>query len=322
MTSGSSQDDSQMMAIRAHERGGPEQLVFERAPRPSPAADEIRIAVRAAAITFAELTWPETWEAHGVDRTPIIPAHEFAGTVDAVGAGVDGLAVGDSVLGLVPFDRDGAAAEYVVVPADAVVRMAASVDYVEAAAAVLPVLTAWEALQDHVRLSAGHRLLVRGGTGAVGAYLTQFAHEAGVEVTVTVSAASAEQYARDLGADHVIVTGDEDESHLSGFDAAIDAVGDDIPEWVYAAVRSGGRLVVLQQPPDQELARKYGIEANFFIVRIRRHKLEELASELAAGRIRVAVAQTFPLEAGKAAFESGSRPKTRPGKTALVVSRE
>src|SRR4051794_37966078 len=122
---------STMMALRAHRRGGPEQLSYERAPRPTPAVGEIRVAVRAAAITFAELTWPETWESDGDDRTPIIPAHEFAGTVDEVGPGVDNLSVGDPVFGLVPFDRDGAAAEFVVLPANTVTRKAQSVDDID-----------------------------------------------------------------------------------------------------------------------------------------------------------------------------------------------
>jgi hypothetical protein len=57
-----------MMALRAHRRGGPEQLIYEEAPRPIPGPDEVCIAVRAAAITFAELTWPETWTADGEIR--------------------------------------------------------------------------------------------------------------------------------------------------------------------------------------------------------------------------------------------------------------
>lgn len=309
---------SPMMALRAHERGGPEQLVYEEAPRPTPAADEVRVAVRAAAITFAELTWPETWEANGVDRTPIIPSHEFSGVVVEIGAEVDDLAVGDSVFGLVPFDRDGAAAEFVVVPADRVARKASTVADADAAAVVLPALTAWEALSDHVQLVPGQRLLIRGGTGAVGAFLTQFAHEAGAEVTVTVSSTAAEAYARQLGADHVV--GPDPEPALSGFDAAVDAVGADVPEWLYASVRPGGRLIVLQEPPDQDLARRYGVEAEFFVVGTRRDKLEELAALLEQGRVKAAIAQTFPLAAGRAAYESGSQPKPRPGKTVIVVS--
>jgi NADPH:quinone reductase-like Zn-dependent oxidoreductase len=315
MTSGT------MMALRAHSRGGPEVLVYEEAPRPRPGRGEISVAVRAAAITIAELTWSETWESHGVDRTPIIPSHEFAGVVAEVGSGVTDFAVGDSVFGIVPFDRDGAAAEFVIVPSAYVAGKAATVSDVDAAAAVLPALTSWEALRDQAGLARGQRLLVRGGTGAVGAFLTQFAHIAGAEVTVTATSASGEARARLLGADHVVVTPHHSEPrNLTEFDVAIDAAGGDVPEWMYAAVRRDGQLIALQEPPSKVLADKYGVRATFFVVSTRRERLEELGGLLAAGDIQVAVAQTFPLSAGKAAYESGSLPKPAPGKTVILVS--
>jgi NADPH:quinone reductase-like Zn-dependent oxidoreductase len=309
-----------MMALRAHQRGGPEQLVYEDAPVPAPAAGEVLVAVRAAAITFAELTWPETWEADGRDRTPVIPSHEVSGVVVDLGPGVADLEVGESVFGLVPFNRDGAAAQFVVLPADCVVRKPATVADADAAAAVLPALTAWEALSEQLQVEPGQRLLIRGGTGGVGAFLTQFAHASGAEVTVTVSGSSAEEYARELGADHVMVATEAEPGALSGFDAAVDAVGADVPEWLYASVRRGGRLVVLQEPPDEALAEQFGVDATFFVVSTRRSKLEELASLLEQDRVTVAIAQTFSLADGRAAYESGSRPRSRPGKTVLLVS--
>jgi NADPH:quinone reductase-like Zn-dependent oxidoreductase len=320
MTEPTNLNTTTMMALRAHEPGGPEQLVYEVAPRPVPGPGEICVAVRAAAITFAELSWPDTWEADGVDRTPIIPSHEFAGVIAEVGPGVIDLAVGDSVFGLGPFDRDGAAAEFVVVPSEDVARKAGTVSDVEAAAAVLPALTAWEALGDQAHLTAGQRLLIRGGTGGVGAFLTQFAHEVGAEVTVTVTSESAEARAKSLGADHVVVSAPGAAApDLTAFDVAIDAVGGDVPEWMYAALRRGGLLLVLQEPPSQELADQHGIRAVFFVVQTRRDRLEDLAALIAGGQVEVAVAQTFPLSAGRAAYESGSLPKPGPGKTVILV---
>ncbi|MFF1632570.1 NADP-dependent oxidoreductase [Leifsonia sp. NPDC058248] len=310
-----------MMALRAHRRGGYEQLVYEEAPRPVPGAGEICVAVRAASITFAELTWPETWESDGADRTPVIPSHEFAGVVVEVGPGVTDLAVGDAVFGLVPFNRNGAAAEFVVVPEEFVARKGPTVSDAEAAAAALPALTAWEALNDQLNVTAGQRILIRGGTGGVGAFLTQFAHRLGAEVTVTVTSVAAEDRARRLGADHVIVAGSESDARNRGaFDAAIDAVGADLPEWLYASVRPGGRVVALQEPPSRELADEYGVTASFFVVRVDRARLEELAGLLAAGQIEAAIAQTFPLSDGRAAYASGALPKPAPGKTIVLVS--
>ena len=86
-----------MMALRAHTRGGPDVLVYESAPRPTPGKGEVLIAVHAAAITFAELTWLETWASGGVDRTPVIPSHEFSGVVAEVGGEVSGLSASDEV---------------------------------------------------------------------------------------------------------------------------------------------------------------------------------------------------------------------------------
>jgi NADPH:quinone reductase-like Zn-dependent oxidoreductase len=112
----------EMKAVRAHRRGGPEQLVYEVAPRPTPESDEALVRVRAASITRDELTWAETWAdaagPEGRDRTPIIPSHEMSGVVAELGADVLDLAIGDAVFGLVPFNRNGAAAEFVTVRAN------------------------------------------------------------------------------------------------------------------------------------------------------------------------------------------------------------
>ena len=100
----------EMWAIRLHGTGGPEALVLDRIQTPRPGADEALVRVHAAAITPDELGWP-------VGRLPAIPSYELSGEVAAVGADVDTLAVGDHVWALTDFDRDGAAAEYVVVRA-------------------------------------------------------------------------------------------------------------------------------------------------------------------------------------------------------------
>ncbi|TCK64252.1 NADP-dependent oxidoreductase [Curtobacterium sp. PhB136] len=309
-----------MTAVRAHRRGGPEQLVVEQAPVPELAAGEVLVRVEAAAITVAELTWPETWESGGVDRTPIIPSHEFAGRVARVGGAVEDFHVDDRVFGLVPFDRDGAAAEFVAVPATSVAHRSASVAPTVAAAAVLPALTAWEALVDRAAIGQGTRLLVRGGTGAVGSFLVQIGASSGAEVTATVSSEAAASRARALGAAHVVVVPrGTAPAHIGDFDVAIDAVGDDLPEWVYAAVRPGGDLVVLQQPPAQDVAERYGIRATFFVVDTNQDRLRELDTLLATGRLHVAVAATLPLSAGGEAFVAATAAGRPSGKTLYVL---
>jgi NADPH:quinone reductase-like Zn-dependent oxidoreductase len=308
-----------MMALRAHAQGGPEVLVYESAPRPTPGDGEVLIAVHAAAITFDELSWPETWASGGVDRTPVIPSHEFSGVVVEVGDGVTVPSVGDEVYGLVPFDRDGAAAEYVSVPATGVAARPRTVSHVLAAAAVLPALTAWEALVDHAAVQPGQRVLVHGGAGGVGSFVTQLASARGARVTSTVHAPDV-AHVLALGAEHVINVEQESLDAETGvFDAVIDAVGRDVPEGLFAALRPGGRLITLQEPPSEELADKYGVTALFFIVAAERDRLERITDLIDDGTLKVSLAATFPLAEGRAAYESGAVRRSRPGKTVLVV---
>jgi NADPH:quinone reductase-like Zn-dependent oxidoreductase len=308
-----------MRALRAHTRGGPEVLVYESAPRPGPGDGELLVAVHTAAITFDELTWPDTWSADGVDRTPIIPSHEFSGVVAEVGGGVADVTTGDEVYGLVPFDRDGAAAEYVVVPAADVAPKPRSVSHVVAAAAALPALTAWEALTEHADLKAGDRVLVHGSAGGVGAFVTQLASALGARVTGTTHTQDVE-YARGLGAERVIdVDREALDTETGVFDLVVNAVGAETPEGLFAALRRGGRLLVLQEPPSQELADEYGVTAEFFVVTAERQGLARVAEMIDDGRLTVAVAATFPLAEGRAAYESRATRRQRPGKTVLVV---
>src|ERR1700744_1446731 len=96
---------TEMTALRAHRQGGPEVLTVERAPVPVPAADEVLVAVHAGAITFDELKWPQTWTRDGVSRTPVILSHEVSGVVSEIGSAVTEFAIGESVCGLIGFER-------------------------------------------------------------------------------------------------------------------------------------------------------------------------------------------------------------------------
>lgn len=308
-----------MMALRAHARGGPEQLVYERAPAPSAGPGEVLIAVHAAAITFAELTWDLEWTTRdGKDRTPVIPAHEMSGIVAGLGAGVTGLAAGDEAIGLVDFDRDGAAAEYVVMPAVSLTAKPQSLSHVAAATLPLAALTAWQALADHAALQPGEQVLVQGGAGGIGIFAVQLAAILGGHVTATGRSADAD-FVRDLGADRFISAEAGPPSQAAGeFDVVIDTVGGAVLDGSYGLLREGGRLVTLGAPPDQELAGKYKVHAMFFVVEPDANELARLAEMAGTGSLRAVISQTFPLAEGQMAFERG-RGTRRPGKTVLVV---
>jgi NADPH:quinone reductase-like Zn-dependent oxidoreductase len=307
-----------MMALRAHARGGPEQLVYEQAPRPVAGPGEALVAVHAAGITFDELTWDQSWTTRdGADRTPVIPAHEVSGTVAATGPGVTDLAPGDEVYALIDFDRDGAAAEYVTVPASAIARRPLSVSQVEAATLPLAALTAWQALVDHAGLARGERVLVQGGAGGVGVYAVQLAAVLGGRVTAT-GRSQSEAFVRDLGAQEFISAPAPGGGAAAGQDVVIDTVGGAVTQDSFALLRRGGRLVTLGAPPDPELAARLGVHAMFFVVVPDAGELGRLAGLADEGRLRPVVSQVFPLADGRQAYASRAQGRP-PGKTVLAV---
>jgi NADPH:quinone reductase-like Zn-dependent oxidoreductase len=307
-----------MTALRAHRRGGPEVLVVDRAPVPVPAAGEVLVAVRAAAITFDELTWEETWTRDGVGRTPVIPSHEVSGVISEVGSGVADFNAGDEVYGLIEFDRDGAAAEYVTVPAADLAAKPSTVSHAVAAALPLAGLTALQALIDHAAVQPGEAVLVHGGAGGVGALTVQLAAILGAHVTATVRS-DAREFLGGFGVRRVIDVRTEAFGESGPYDIVIDTVGGETLDRSFAVLHRGGRLVTLSAPPPEGKADEYGVTATFFIVTPNRGQLDELAALVDGGRLRVEIAATFPLDRGREAFESGRRPGRRAGKTVIVV---
>ncbi|MFD7876212.1 NADP-dependent oxidoreductase [Streptomyces sp. NPDC059766] len=297
-----------MRAVRAHKRGGPEQLVYESAPRPEPDAGEVLVAVDAASITSGELDWDATWtdsfDGTGSDRTPVVPSHEVSGVVAGLGPGVTGLAAGDEVYGLIPFTRDGAAAEYVTVPADALAAKPSRLDHAGAAAVPLAGLTAWQALAGHGSLAKGQHVLVHGAAGGVGSFAVQIAAALGARVTATASARDREFVTR-LGADLVVDYRNESfEDHVGDVDVVLDTVGGDTLTRSWATLRPGGTLVSIVQPPDPDDAAAHGARGLFFVVEPDRAGLEALTELIGNGRLSPVVDRVVPLSGTRAAYEA------------------
>jgi NADPH:quinone reductase-like Zn-dependent oxidoreductase len=153
-----------MRAVRLYDDG----LRVERLTVPAPAVGEALVRVHASAITRDELTWP-------TDRLPATPSYELSGVVAEIGPGVGDLAAGDEVFALTPFDRDGVAADYAVVPASVLAPRPRVLTHVQSAALPMPGLTAWQGLFDHGKLGDGERVRILGQSGGVGHLAVQLA---------------------------------------------------------------------------------------------------------------------------------------------------
>jgi NADPH:quinone reductase-like Zn-dependent oxidoreductase len=153
-----------MRAVRLYDAG----LVVEEIEVPLPREGEALVRVHAAAITRDELTWP-------ADRLPAIPSYELSGVVAQVAEGVHDAAVGDEVFALTPFDRDGVAADYALVPAALLAPRPQHLTHVESAALPMTGLSAWQGLFEYGALQDGERVTVVGATGGVGHLAVQLA---------------------------------------------------------------------------------------------------------------------------------------------------
>jgi NADPH:quinone reductase-like Zn-dependent oxidoreductase len=283
---------SRMWAIRLHSPGGPEGLVHERIETPQPGAEEVLVRVHAAAITRDELDWP-------VDRLPAIPSYEFSGTAAGVGSGVLDVAIGDPVYALHGFDRDGAAAEYTVLPKDMLAPKPTTIGHIESAAIPLAALSAWQGLFDHGKLGRGQRVLIHGAAGGVGGFAVQLARRVGAYVIGTVSTKNVEA-ARRLGVDQVIDrTRVAFEDAVEEVDLVFDTAGGENLKRSPAILRSGGRLVsVVSEPPTER-----GIETVYFVVEPNRDQLIELAGSVDVDGLRPTLDEVFPLMDARKAFE-------------------
>jgi NADPH:quinone reductase-like Zn-dependent oxidoreductase len=284
-----------MNAIRLHSANGLAGLVYEEIETPKPKEGEVLVRVHAAAITRDELDWP-------VDRLPAIPSYEFSGVVAAIGSKVEGVAVGEEVYALSSFKRDGAAADYIVVEKEFLAPKPKKLDHVQSAAMPLAALTAWQGLFQHGHLTQGQRVLIHGATGGVGHLAVQLAHQRGATVIGTVATENIPA-AKKLGVDQVIDTSTTQfEDVVSEVDLVFDTAGGDRLERSPAVMRKGGKLVSVASEPNQEAARRGGIEAIYFVVAPNRQQLIEIAKLADDGVLEPMVGEVFPLDKAKEAF--------------------
>ncbi|NUR87012.1 MAG: NADP-dependent oxidoreductase [Nonomuraea sp.] len=238
---------------------------------------------------------------------PVTLGKDFAGTVAAAGPDVTGFAPGDAVFGVVmrPTLGQGGFAEYVAVPAGyGIARIPAGLDHATAGALGLSGTAALNAV-DAVTPVAGETVLVSGATGGVGSFAVQLLAGRGVKVIATARPGAEEEFVRDLGAAHVVDHADLEALVRAvapgGVDAALHLAGDGAT--VAGLVVPGGRFAstVHFQPE--------GLKATAVMSDPSRETLDHLATEVAAGRLRVSLGRTYGLHEAPeavAAFVGGT----------------
>ena len=230
---------STMKAIVVHEYGGPEVLKYEDAPRPEPKENEALVRVIAAGVNPVDALIRSGKYAKFFGTTlPLIPGYDIAGIVEKTGAKITKLKAGDSIYAYVLWG--GGYAEYAVATEGEATAKPKSLNYIEAAAVPLAALTAWQALIDTAKLSAGQTVLIHGGSGGVGSMAIQIAKARGAKVIATASTAN-QDFLKQLGADEAIdYTNTKFENVAKDVDVVLDSVGKDTLARSYRVVKKGG----------------------------------------------------------------------------------
>lgn len=306
-----------------HRYGGPEVLAVEEVPTPGPSSGELRIVMSRAGVNFTD-----TYRRKGFYRVqlPHVPGVEAVGVVDAVGAGVRDVGVGDRVA----FPQAlGAYAEAIVVAARDVVTVPDWMSDDDACALMMQGLTAHYLASSTVPLAPGDTVVILAAAGGVGRLLVQIARIRGARVLAVVSTEAKAEVARTAGADEVLVApGDELAEQVAnltgglGAHTVYDAVGLTTFRQSMAAVHTRGTLVLYGQasgpvPPFDTLSLA---ERSIYLARPRlrphiedreelEHRTKDLFAWARSGAITTRVDRVLPLSQAAAAhayLESGS----------------
>ncbi len=308
-----------MKAVRYHEYGDSDVMRYEDAERSRPMAGQALIKVAATTFNAVDVAIRagNLQQVFPV-RFPHTPGIDVAGTVAALGEGVAGLGIGDAVIGFLPMNENGAAAEFVVAPANILTAAPRAVPLATAAALPAVALTAWQALFEHANLQAGQRVLINGAGGGVGGFAVQFAKQAGAFVIATASPRSADAV-RSHGADQII-----DYTTTTLTDAIEEPVAVVLnlvraPEQEMAGlvglVAPGGVLVTTTSPAQDDPARK--VRAISMNVRSDADQLATIVTKVDAGELQIDISDTYPLSDIAQVHEKGAAGKLR-GKVLLV----
>ncbi|MEH1831145.1 MAG: NADP-dependent oxidoreductase [Nostoc sp.] len=306
-----------IQAIRIHNYGESDVLTLETIAQPEPQPNEVLIRVQAAGVN------PLDWKIRaGYMKEvfpmplPFTPGMDVAGIVEAIGADVKALQVGQAVYGEL---KMGAYAQFATAPQDAIALKPMTLDFVEAASVPMVAMTAYQAVFDHADLKPAQTVLIHAASGGVGMFAVQFAKWKGAHVIGTASAANAE-FVRSLGADQVIdYNATPFEQVVENVDVVLDTLGGDTQARSYSVVKPGGILISTAAPPNAQKAEERGIRAEMMNMKPSASLLEEIASLLDSGQVKTLVAQTFSLSEARQAQELSQGGHVR-GKIVLQIN--
>ena len=311
---------SMMKAMVAHDYGPPEVLKLEDVPRPVPKENKVLVHVIASGVNPVDtLIVSGKYAKEFGTHLPLTPGYDIAGVVEQTGTKITKLKVGDTIYGYVLWG--GGFAQYDIATEGDVAIKPKSLNYVEAASVPLVALTAWQALIDAAKLSAGQTVLIHGGSGGVGTMAIQIAKARGARVIATASTAN-QDLLKELGADVAVdYTKQKFEDVARDVDVVLDSVGKDTLARSYGVVKKGGFIATLVARLNQNELDKHGIRGASISVKPDTNELDEIKRLIEAKKIKPGVTEVLPLTEAVKALQQAATHHTR-GKIVLKITEE
>lgn len=277
------------------------------AVNPQPGKGQLLIEVHAAGINPVESAIRNGYMKEMLPLNfPVNLGGDFSGVVIEIGEDVSDFKQGDVVYGLAnPFKGgSGSVAEFVVANASNSGFKPTSIDDIQAAALPLVGTSAIQALEEHLKLQEGQKVLIHGGAGGIGSLAIQIAKANGVYVAATASTDDVE-FVKSLGADEVIDYKTQDfTTIIKDYDAVYDTAGGETTNKSFAVIKNGGTLVSMSGKPDQEIAKQKNITALTQMTKGDTKQLSRLKELVDSGKIKPMIEQTFSLDQAKEAYDA------------------
>lgn len=295
-----------MKAAQINEYGGVEVITINDTDKPVLGSGQVLVDVHAASLNPFDSAVREgkMREMKQLDF-PSTLGGDLAGVVYNVGDGITGLSAGDNVYGQASVfgGASGALAEFAATLASQIAKMPGGLSFEQAAALPLTGAAALQALDQHLQIQKGQRLLIQGGSGGIGTIAIQVAKHLGAYVAATVPPAGVD-YAKEQGADEVIDYKSQDFTKLvSGYDAVLDLVGGEVLEKSIDCLNPGGKAVSTVSQADVQHAKERGIATIYQGTEVTAQKLDKLRGLAEQGVVNVNVDKVFTLDDTAHAFK-------------------
>lgn len=286
-----------MKAVQVSEYQSPIILNTVEVAQPTLKDGQVLVKVMAASVNPFDVTLASGAMASMIPLSlPYTIGGDLAGVVEGTGQEVYGSA-------LIVSGGSGSMAEYAVANLDSIADKPKSLSFAEAASLPLAGVSALQAIEEHLDLQSGQKILIHGGAGGIGTLAIQLAKMKGAYVATTASESDREMLTQ-LGADLVIDYKTEDFTKVvSEYDAVFDTVGGEVTTQSLAVLKRGGKLVTMIGQVDEKLAAEAGVTVIRQMTGVTSARLAKLAEYVATGKVKPVVDKSFTLDQTSEAYD-------------------